>query len=111
MPLPAAARSDELDAELHVAELAFADHLTHSALVGVPTTYEALAELWDSKGIEFQRLLVEAVLEPITVKPAAVPGRKRFDQERLTIVLRAEWRPARHGAEDQWRREPTLFGH
>jgi hypothetical protein len=82
-------RSDELDAELQVAELAFADRLTHSTLVGIPTTYEALAELWDSKGIEFQRLLVEAVLEPITVKPAAVRGRKRFDAGRLVLVPRA----------------------
>jgi len=82
-------RSDELDAELHVAELAFADRLTHSTLVGIPTTYEALEELWDSKGIEFQRLLVEAVLEPITVKPAATRGRRAFDPSRLVLVPRA----------------------
>ena len=82
-------RSDELDAELHVAELAFADRLTHSTLVGIPTTYEALEEQWDEKGIEFQRLLIEAVLEPITVKPAAVRGRKRFDAGRLVLVPRA----------------------
>ena len=82
-------RSEELDAELHVAELAFADRLTHSTLVGIPTTYEALEELWDSKGIEFQRLLIEAVLEPITVKPAAVRGRRGFDSERLVLVPRA----------------------
>jgi len=82
-------RSEELDAELHVAELAFADRLTHSTLVGIPTTYEAFEELWDSKGIEFQRLLIEAVLEPITVKPAAVRGRRGFDSERLVLVPRA----------------------
>ena len=82
-------RSEELDAELHIAELAFADRLTHSTLVGIPTTYEALAELWDQKGIEFQRLLIEAVLEPITVKPAASRGRNRFDAERLVLVPRA----------------------
>ncbi len=57
-------RADELDAELHGAELAFADRLTHKTLVGIPTTYEALAELWDQKGIELQRLLIEAVRGP-----------------------------------------------
>lgn len=82
-------RSEELDAELHAAELAFADRLTHNTLVGIPTTYEALAELWESKGIEFQRLLIEAVLEPITVKPAVVRGRRGFDAERLILVPRA----------------------
>jgi hypothetical protein len=45
-------------------------------------------ELWHQRGIEFQRLLVEAVLEPITVKPAGVRGRKRFDPERLVLVPR-----------------------
>ena len=82
-------RSQELDAELHAAELAFADHLGHKTLVGIPTSYEALDELWGQRGIEFQRLLVEAVLEPVTVKPAAVRGRKRFDSERLVLVPRA----------------------
>ena len=82
-------RSDELDAELHVAELAFADRLTHSTLVGIPTTYEALEEQWDEKGIEFQRLLVEAVLEPITVKSAELRGRRTFDPSRLVLVPRA----------------------
>jgi len=82
-------RADELDAELHGAELAFADRLSHKTLVGIPTTYEALAELWDQKGIEFQRLLIEAVLEPITVKPAASRGRRTFDPSRLVLVPRA----------------------
>jgi hypothetical protein len=40
-------RSGELDAELHAAELAFADRLSQKTLVGIPTTYGALAELWD----------------------------------------------------------------
>jgi len=82
-------RSSELDAELHAAELAFADHLGHKTLVGIPSSYEALAELWDEKGIEFQRLLVEAVLEPITVKPAELRGRRAFDPSRLVLVPRA----------------------
>ncbi len=51
----------------------------------IPTTYEALEELWDSKGIEFQRLLIEAVLEPITVKPAELRGRRTFDPSRLVL--------------------------
>lgn len=58
-------------------------------LGGIPRDYEALAELWDTKGIEFQRLLIEAVLEPITVKPAAVQGRRGFDSARLVLVPRA----------------------
>lgn len=81
-------RISELDAELHAAELAFADHLGHKTLVGIPSSYEALEELWDERGIEFQRLLVEAVLEPITVKPAELRGRKTFDPSRLVVVPR-----------------------
>jgi len=57
--------------------------------VRIPTTYEALEELWDEKGIEFQRLLVEAVLEPITVKQAELRGRRTFDPSRLVLVPRA----------------------
>lgn len=82
-------RLRDLDTELAVAESLFADRSIHRTLGGIPRDYEALAELWDTKGIEFQRLLIEAVLEPITVKPAAVQGRRGFDSARLVLVPRA----------------------
>jgi len=82
-------RVQELDAELHGAEAVFADRASRRTLVGIPKDYDALEEQWDARGIEFQRLLIEAVLEPITVRPAAARGRKRFDPERLAVVPRA----------------------
>lgn len=81
-------RRDELDEEARALDAEIARRSGARRLVDVPASFEELVEAWEARGIEFQRMLVEAVLEPIVVNPAGRVGRK-FDPERVEIRPRA----------------------
>lgn len=54
----------------------------HSVLRDLPPTVEQLDELWDEKGIGFQRQLIDLVIQRVEVLPGQ-QGRKAFDPNRL----------------------------
>ncbi len=54
----------------------------HSVLRDLPPTVEQLDELWDDKGIGFQRQLIDLVIQRVEVLPGQ-QGRKAFDPNRL----------------------------
>jgi DNA invertase Pin-like site-specific DNA recombinase len=53
-----------------------------SVLRDLPLTVEQLDELWDGKGIGFQRQLIDLVIQRVEVLPGQ-QGRKTFDPSRL----------------------------
>ncbi len=53
-----------------------------SVLRDLPPTVEQLAEVWDDKGIGFQRQLIDLVIQRVEVLPGQ-QGRKAFDPDRL----------------------------
>jgi hypothetical protein len=53
-----------------------------SVLRDLPLTVEQLDELWDDKGIGFQRQLIDLVIQRVEVLPGQ-QGRKTFDPSRL----------------------------
>jgi len=53
-----------------------------SVLRDLPPTVEQLNELWDDKGIGFQRQLIDLVIQRVEVLPGQ-QGRKAFDPKRL----------------------------
>jgi hypothetical protein len=55
------------------------------AMPTIPSTFDELVTTWDESGIEFQRRLVEILLQPIMVNPAGA-RRKIFDPERLAVT-------------------------
>jgi DNA invertase Pin-like site-specific DNA recombinase len=81
-------RHDALDEQVRALEAEMAQRSGSRVLIDVPTTFGGLVDAWDTRGVEFQRRLTEALLHPIVVKPA---GRRRrvFDAERLVIAFRA----------------------
>ncbi len=54
----------------------------HSVLRDLPPTVEQLDELWEAKGIGFQRQLIDLVIQRVEVLPGQ-QGRKAFDPKRL----------------------------
>lgn len=79
---------DAFDDQLRALEATMAQRSGNRVLIDVPTTFDALVDAWEARGIEFQRRLTEALLHPIIVKPAGVRHRL-FDETRLTIEPRA----------------------
>lgn len=82
------ARRDNLDEQARRIEAEMAQRSGRRALVDVPATFEELVETWHARGVEFQRRLTEALLYPITVRPAGA-RRRLFDPARLEIDPRA----------------------
>jgi hypothetical protein len=80
-------RSDALNADLDGLERALAEGSERSALIGLPRTFVELSSAWVERGVEFQRLLVSAVLGPITVGPGT-SGRSTPVVERLQLTPR-----------------------
>lgn len=81
-------RKTALDEDQATLERRLAARSQGNTLVGLPASYEALLATWDQRGIDFQRLLVETVLEPIVVKPG-VPGHRGEEVQRLALRPRA----------------------
>ena len=81
-------RSDCLNVELDGLERALVEGSERTALVGLPRTFDELSAAWDERGVDFQRLLVSAVVGPITVGPGT-PGRHSPVLERLQLAPRA----------------------
>lgn len=81
-------RRDRFDDEARDIEAQVANRTGSRVLAEVPGTYDELVAAWSSRGIEFQRRLIEATLHPIVVNPAS--SRKRaFDTTRVVIEPRA----------------------
>ncbi len=81
-------RRDELDGRTRAIEGEMAQRSGRGALIDIPATFEELVESWDERGVEFQRRLTEAILHPITVRPAGT-RRRLFDPARLDVDPRA----------------------
>lgn len=81
-------RRDDLDEQARAIESDLAQRTGSAVLASVPATFEALVEAWDAGGVGLQRRLTEALLHPITVKPAGA-RRRLFDPDRLVIEPRA----------------------
>lgn len=81
-------RRDDLDEQARAIEADLARRTGSAVLASVPATFEALVEAWDAGGVGLQRRLTEALLHPITVKPAGA-RRRMFDPDRLVIEPRA----------------------
>ena len=81
------ARRDNLDERARAIEAEMAQRSGRGALVDVPATFEELIDTWHVRGVEFQNRLTEALLHPITVKPAGA-RRRLLDPGRLAIEPR-----------------------
>lgn len=81
-------RRDALDEQVRALEVEMAQRSGSRVLIDVPTTFEGLVAAWESRGVEFQRRLTEALLHPIVVKPAGA-RRRAFDPDRMVIEPRA----------------------
>lgn len=46
----------------------------------------ALRQAWDSKGLDWRRSVISAVLDRIVVAPATIRGRNRFDPTRVELI-------------------------
>jgi hypothetical protein len=59
-----------------------------TAVPSIPSALEELAATWNASGIDYQRTLLEILVESVTV--SSVSSRRRaFDPSRLTVALRA----------------------
>lgn len=59
-----------------------------AAMPRLPSMFNELTTMWTESGIDFQRQLIEILVESITVQPAT-PPRRRFDATRLEFSLRS----------------------
>lgn len=82
------ARKDRLDDEAREIETQIANRTGARVLSEVPGTFDELAAAWGSRGIEFQRRLIQALLQPIVVNPA-ITRTRAFDPGRLVIEPKA----------------------
>lgn len=80
-------RGAALDAELAALYARMAARSGREVLVGLPNTMEALQSSWERRGIDWQRALIDAVLDRVTVTPGR-RGSRVFDQSRLDYSLR-----------------------
>lgn len=80
-------RGAQLDAELAALYTKMAARGGREALVGLPRTLEGLTEAWGCRGIDWQRAVIEAVMERVTIT-AGRQGSRVFDQGRLAYTLR-----------------------
>ena len=79
-------RQAKLDDQIRAAEAERAGG--RADMPSIPSTFEELVATWDESGIDFQRRLVEVLVDSVTVMPAT-SRRRAFDLERVTIALRA----------------------
>jgi hypothetical protein len=81
-------RASVLDEEREQLEQQLVERSGSNVLTGLPDTFDGLVEIWKERGIDFQRLLVQTLLEPIKVLPGR-PGRGHDPAGRLVVVPRA----------------------
>jgi hypothetical protein len=74
---------------LETARAALATSTQTSALESFHGTLKDMAARWNAANNSQRRAVLHAVVEKITVHPAAVAGRNRFDPDRLDPVWRA----------------------
>jgi site-specific DNA recombinase len=83
-----AARSP-IVARLEAARAQLAASTQTSALEGFVGSLEDMTARWSAFNISQRREVVTTALEKVTVRPATVMGRNRFDSDRLDPVWRA----------------------
>jgi DNA invertase Pin-like site-specific DNA recombinase len=76
-------------ARLETARERLAQSTQGNALEGFVGTLEEMQLRWDAANNSQRRAVITAVLEKVTVHPATVMGRNRFDSDRLELVWRA----------------------
>lgn len=79
-------RQGKLEAQIRAAEAERAAGAV--AMPAIPSTLNDLVATWDESAIDFQRQLIEILIDSITVRPAA-SRRRKFDPTRLDLALRA----------------------
>lgn len=79
-------RQAKLDDQIRTAAAERADDA--AAMPAIPSTFEELVATWDDGGIDFQRRLVEILVDSVSVSPAT-SRRRAFDPERVRVVPRA----------------------
>ncbi len=75
-------------ARLEAARAQLATSTQTTALVGFVGALEDMTHRWDAANNSQRRAVIHAVVETVTVHPAAVAGRNRFDTARLEPVWR-----------------------
>ncbi len=79
-------RQARLDEQIRVAET---DRTGGpAAMPAIPSTFDELVATWGESGIDFQRSLIEILVDSVTVSPAT-SRRRAFDASRLIVKLRA----------------------
>jgi hypothetical protein len=76
-------------ARLDAARERLATSTQTTALTGFTGTLDEMLARWTSANTSQRRAVITAVLEKVTVHPATVMGRNRFDTDRLEPVWRA----------------------
>lgn len=80
------ARQAKLDDQIRVAEV---DRDSGPvALPAIPAPFDELVAMWEASGIDFQRQLIENLVDSITVTSAQA-RRRAFDASRVAVGLRA----------------------
>lgn len=74
--------------ELHRQELTrqFSQNGNGRVLADLPTGADAIRQVWDERGLKWQRTLVSAVVEKVVVHPDKRRGQNGFDPSRVEIV-------------------------
>ncbi|HEV2126741.1 MAG TPA: recombinase family protein [Chloroflexota bacterium] len=77
----------KLDARVDAITRKMSTRQSHAVLKGLPATPEAIQAAWDERGLEWQRSLLDALVERIDIAPAAYKG-ARFHRDRVNIRWR-----------------------
>jgi site-specific DNA recombinase len=77
------AAREPLERKIAAARAAQSQDARLELLAELPTEEDALLALWQAKPMPWRRRVVEAMLERVEVKPAAVRGRNRIDPGRV----------------------------
>ncbi len=81
-------RRDHLDEQADEIRTALANRTGRRVPADVPATFDDLVAMWDERGIDFQRRLIETLLHPMVINPAGTI-RRTFDPGRVEIEPRA----------------------
>jgi site-specific DNA recombinase len=77
----------DLEGRIGWAREQLASRVRSRVVADLPSSVDALTTWWDSAGLEARRQLVGLIVEKVEIGPA-VPGRNKFDPERIRITWR-----------------------
>jgi site-specific DNA recombinase len=58
-------------------------------IAGMPRSHDTLRKAWDTRGLKWQRALVQLVVEKVVLHPDPKAGQNGFDPSRVELVWRA----------------------